>query len=357
MLGVDLDALPPFRFPLLDLPMPRLPRKSQICLDECNCYHVIARCTRQLHLLGGSEAERTERKGLILRHLKRVATSSAVGVAGFAIMDNHLHLLLKVDTELARGWSEREVARRWLGLHPPRDGYRRRVDIEDEHVDVVLANPTPGHVDALRAKLISISQFMKELKQEVTQEINRIEETVGSLWAGRFKSKRVVDEAQLLTTLAYIDLNPFSAGVCKTPEAGEHTSLAVRLRGDLHTPDSAQSTACQASTTAPPTPDMPDTHVEQSGWWMTVGGGVPGSARTERSLMPGTTLTFGRYLRLLDRVARLLRSGKRRLVEDVQPIGQRLNLTPVSVANTLEAWFKHGLSWDRPRVGSVASSG
>ena len=278
-------------------------------------------------------------------------------MAGFAIMDNHMHLLLKVDTESARGWSKREVARRWLGLHPPRDGYRRRVDIEDEHVDAVLTDPTPGHVAALRAKLTSISQFMKELKQEVTQEINRIEETVGSLWAGRFKSKRVVDEAQLLNTLAYIDLNPFAAGICKTPEAGEHTSLAARLRGDSDALESSPTTAPPTSTTAPPTADMPDTHVEQSGWWMTVGGGVPGSARAERSLMPGTTLTFGHYLRLLDRVARLLRSGKRRLVEDVQPIGQRLNITPSGVASTLEAWFKHGLSWDRPRAGSVASSG
>jgi len=42
---------------------------------------------------------------------------------------------------------------------------------------------------------------MKELKQAVTEKFNRLDETVGSVWAGRFKAKRVTDEAQLLTTL------------------------------------------------------------------------------------------------------------------------------------------------------------
>ncbi len=342
--------------------MPRMPRKNQICLDECSCYHVITRCTRQLHLLGGSDADRAERKGLILRHLKRVATASAVGVAGFAIMDNHMHLLLKVDTESARRWSKREVARRWLGLHPPRDGYRRRVEVEDAHVDAVVDHPEPGHVDALRAKLISISQFMKELKQEVTQEINRMEATVGSLWTGRFKSKRVVDEAQLLSTLAYIDLNPFAAGICNTPEAGEHTSLAARLRGVPGVDDDGNTnTAVKAivsdAATAPPLLATGSAYgVERAGWWMTIGGGEPGAPRARQSLMPGTTLTFDRYLRLLDRVARLLRKGKRRLADDLQPIGERLTTTPGNVASTLKAWFKNGLPWDRPRVGAAASA-
>ena len=132
-------------------------------------------CTRQLHLLGGDEATRDERKAMLLERLERVATFTAVGVAGFAVMDNHVHLLLKVDTESAREWSRREVARRWLGLHPPRDGYRRRVDVEDEHIDALLASSTPGLIVALREKLMSISQFMKEFKQQVTEEINRLE--------------------------------------------------------------------------------------------------------------------------------------------------------------------------------------
>lgn len=35
-------------------------------------------------------------------------------------MDNHIHLLLRIEPETASGWSPEEVARRWLTLYPPR---------------------------------------------------------------------------------------------------------------------------------------------------------------------------------------------------------------------------------------------
>jgi len=268
-----------------------------------------------------------------------------VGVEGFSLMDNHLHLLLKVDTASAYEWSDREVVSRWLGLHPPRDGYRRRVDVQDEHVDAVLEDPAPGLIESLREKLTSISQFMKELKQEVSQEINRLEDSVGSLWAGRFKSKAVVDETQLLTTLAYIDLNPFAAGVCDTPEAGEHTSLAARLHGVEEA-----ATEIEAAKNDKPQTKVSPPHPEKQGWWMPLDDGQPGAAQIRRTLLPGTTLTFERYLKLLDRVSRLLRKGKRTLATDARPVLQRLAMTPSGVANTLEQWFKEGLPWDRPRA-------
>jgi len=320
--------------------MARMNRRSQIDLVECVCYHVISRCTRQLHLLGGDDDSHDARKELLLRQLERLATYTAVGVAGFSVMDNHVHLLLKVDGEAARAWSGREVARRWLGLHPPRDGYFKPVDVEDEHLAVLASDPAA--VEAARAKLMCISQFMKELKQEVSQQINRLDETVGSVWAGRFKCKRVNDEAQLLTTLAYIDLNPFAAGLCDTPEAGEHTSLAARL-GE---PSKRQrrATAAQAGSA---------NLCERRGWWMAVGGGQPGAMKPSGSLMPGTTLTFGAYLKLLDAVARLLRRGKRRLAVDTQHIAARLAVTPGGVATTVRDWFENGLPWDRPRAASA----
>ena len=100
--------------------MARMNRRNLIDLSECTCYHVISRCTRQLHLLGTDPASRAERKGLLLKQLERLASFTAVGIAGWSVMDNHLHLLLKVDTDAARSWSDREVARRWLKLHPAR---------------------------------------------------------------------------------------------------------------------------------------------------------------------------------------------------------------------------------------------
>ena len=328
--------------------MARMNRRNLIDLSECTCYHVISRCTRQLHLLGTDSASRAERKGLLLQQLERLASFTAVGIAGWSVMDNHLHLLLKVDTDAARSWSDREVARRWLKLHPARDGYRNRIEVEEGHVDVLVDTPDATLIPELRERLTSISHFMKELKQEMTQQINKLEDTVGSLWAGRFKSKRVVDEAQLLTTLAYIDLNPFAAGVCKKPEAGEHTSLAARLHGvepcedANHAAGNPAKTKRNAKQTSAPR--------EKKGWWMTVGGGQPGMANRRRSLMPDTTLTFGRYLKLLDAVSRLLRKGKKHMRGDSQTITDRIGVSPTSVAGTLKSWFEEGLPWEGRRL-------
>ena len=338
--------------------MARMNRRNLVDLSECSCYHVISRCTRQLHLLGTCAESRAERKGMLLDQLGRLASFTAVGVAGWSVMDNHLHLLLKVDTEAARGWSKREVARRWLGLHPARDGYFRPVPVSDELVDAFVEDAEA--VKTAREKLASISQFMKELKQTLTQAINRLEDTVGSLWAGRFKSKRVVDEAQLLTTLAYIDLNPFAAGVCKTPEEGEHTSLAARLfgvDGEDETPDAAalKTRGAKGKTAKKSKQQLKASGLrEKRGWWLTVGGGQPGMAGRARALMPDTDLTFGRYLKFLDAVSRLLRKGKRRMRGDAQTISQRIGVSPQGVAATLTSWFEEGLPWERRRKVGVA---
>jgi hypothetical protein len=44
-----------------------------------------------------------------------------LGVDWFSVMDNHLHLLVRLDPDVAQGWSDKEVARRWGRLFPRRD--------------------------------------------------------------------------------------------------------------------------------------------------------------------------------------------------------------------------------------------
>ena len=86
-------------------------------------------------------------------------------------------------------------------------------------------------VKATRRKLMDLSQFMKELKQHIAVEVNRLEGRGGPLWAGRFKSKPIDDDerGRLVRTMVYIDLNPLAAGLCDLPEDGLHTSLSARL--------------------------------------------------------------------------------------------------------------------------------
>ncbi len=313
--------------------MPRPPRP--IDLSAHTAYHIITHCNRQLRLLGDCAESRSKRKGVLLSQLERLARFTAVGVAGFSVMDNHLHLLLKVDADRAHRWTDREVVERCLALHPPRNGYYEPVDVEEEHIAVLCADR--AKLESYREKLTSISQFMKELKQETSQRLNKLDDTVGSIWAGRFKCKAVKDEAQLLATMAYIDLNPFAANACRNPKSANHTSLTARIHGD---PDLLR--ANKAGPSANSSKSISTRCREHSGWWLAIG--TPSSKTKEADrILPGSSLTLGRYLKLIDHTARLLRNGKPRLGQDESPKLQTNDLMLTEAASLAHQWLTQGI--------------
>ncbi len=78
-------------------------------------YHCISRCVRRAFLCGQGYEYRKE---WIENRLQELVGVFAVELAGFAIMDNHLHLLVRLDSTKAREWSVDEVVWRWLSVFP-----------------------------------------------------------------------------------------------------------------------------------------------------------------------------------------------------------------------------------------------
>ena len=66
---------------------------------------------------------------------------------------------------------------------------------------------------------------MKCLKEPLSRLVNKAEKCTGAFFEGRYKSIAVLDEEALLAVCAYIDLNPVAAGIARTPEESEHTSV------------------------------------------------------------------------------------------------------------------------------------
>src|SRR5262249_35736568 len=187
-------------------------------------YHCVTRCVRRAFLLGEGP---TDRKLWIEGRLRELAEIFAISVAGFSVLDNHLHVLVRLDPDVAGNWSDEDVVRRWGRLFPPRDKTRRPLPVSDDWVQGHLSNA--AWVTRARQRLQSLSWFMQCLKEPLARLANREEKTRGAFFEGRFKSVAILDEEALLATCVYIDLNPVAAGLAVVPDSSEHTSIKARV--------------------------------------------------------------------------------------------------------------------------------
>ena len=129
--------------------------------------------------------------------IKELAEIFAVGVGGFSVMDNHLHLLLRLDPDVAQGWSDEDVVRRWGQLVPPRDKSRQPLPVSDDWVQERLKDVPVGG-DCFASGCKSISWFMKCLKEPLARLANREDKAQGAFFESRFKSVAILDEESLL---------------------------------------------------------------------------------------------------------------------------------------------------------------
>ncbi|BAM05231.1 hypothetical protein PSMK_30720 [Phycisphaera mikurensis NBRC 102666] len=374
-------------------------RRTRSCLLPLGAprflVHCVARCTRQLHMLadaGGGAASGGAagccepaglRKEILLARLEELVGVMAVEVIAFAVMDNHVHLVLRVSRAEAQRWSDEQVLRRWWRLHPLRDGYNRPREAAEEEVASALADA--AFLAGCREKLASLSKFMQCFSQHAAERINKLEQTGGPVWAGRFKSVLVKDLEQLVATMVYVDLNPFAAGVCETPEEGRHTSLAGRLGRDEPCGAEAADPADPAATRRSgrsgrsadrepgeaSTPDGPrPPRRRPSGRWLRPldeslerqrrrGHRPLADGEAVRAASAGTVaagLSLRAYLRVLDAVARKLRKGKRRLAAGTAGVFERLGLEADAVAGRVLALVaQHAVP--PPRTVSAVSAG
>ncbi len=123
------------------------------------------------------------RKDWIENRLRELDQIFAVSVGGFSLMDNHLHLLLRIDPDLAKGWSDTEVAERWFRLFPPRGADRKPMKPSADLIAARVANLT--WIAETRVRLSSLGWFMKCLKEPLalgrhTRSIASVGEQVAS---------------------------------------------------------------------------------------------------------------------------------------------------------------------------------
>jgi REP element-mobilizing transposase RayT len=200
------------------------PRSQLVPPGAPGVFHCVSRCVRRAFLCGedsytGKSFE--HRRQWVEDRLCEVGEVFAVSIWGYAVMSNHLHVVVQTLPEVAASWSDLEVAARWVRLFS-------RIDQAPEQRAAVLS----GHADRiglLRARLADLSWFMRALSEPIARRANKEDVCKGRFWEGRFKCQALLDDAAVIAAMAYVDLNPVRANMCDTLEASHHTSARQRL--------------------------------------------------------------------------------------------------------------------------------
>ncbi len=248
--------------------------------------------------------------------LEELASIFAIAVGGFSIMDNHLHVVVRLDPDIATGWSDDEVVRRWGRLFPPRDKSRQPLPVTKAWVEWRLKDV--AWVAMARSRLQSLSWFMKCLKEPLARLANRQDETRGAFFEGRFKSVAILDDESLLATCTYIDLNAVAAGIAVVPEASPHTSITtrtehVKAQGRASDLRQAEHGSVAGSNSSP--------GLEESIWLCPIEDRRQLDSSRE-GMLRGFSL--GNYLLLVDFTGRLFRDGKAVISAELTGILERL---------------------------------
>ncbi len=151
--------------------MPRIRRRFLIDPTEVGTYHCINRCVRRSFLCGSdliSGKNYDHRRQWIQDRIQFLAGRFGVDVLGFAVMSNHLHVVLRNRPDVVAGWSDDEVARRWWDIFPKRrdrDGHPK----VPSAAELLMITADAARLGEIRQRLSSVSWFMRCLVEPIAR--------------------------------------------------------------------------------------------------------------------------------------------------------------------------------------------
>ena len=201
------------------------PRRNLFEPGQAGAYHCVSRCVRRARLCGidGYTGKSFEhRKPIVEERIQQLGEIFAVGIHTYAVMSNHVHVVLSIAARSSYDWSDEEVARRWLLLYPPKPtDFAARLSELCKDLQ---------RLKVLRDRLADLSWFMKSLSEPTARMANAEDNCKGRFWEGRFKCQVLLSENAMLAACAYVDLNPIRAKIATSVTTSTHTGVVKRAK-------------------------------------------------------------------------------------------------------------------------------
>ena len=219
------------------------PRSELVCPAATPWYHCVCRCVRRAFLCGEDRLtgnDYSHRKAWVLERLALLHEIFTLDLGAYAVMANHYHLVVRLDTERAAALSDEDVIARWSRLFvlPPLVSRYQAGGLTTE-AEIAAAQTLVG---LWRQRLGDLSWYMRCLNEHIARLANSEDGRKGRFWEGRYKSQAILDEAGLLACLVYVDLNPLRAAVVDVPEQSVDVSLHQRIQPNPQAPETIRPT-------------------------------------------------------------------------------------------------------------------
>jgi len=173
--------------------------------------------------------------------MRRVEGFCGVKIMTYAILSNHVHILLHVPER--KGVNDAELIKRMMLLYDKtmvkEFGARlKELREEEKSEDTLVARAAAKTAADMRkpyiVRMYDLSEFMKTMKQRYTMWYNANHGgRRGTLWEDRFKSVLVQDsEYAIVNMAAYIDLNAVRAGIVSDPKDYRYCGYGEAMGGN-----------------------------------------------------------------------------------------------------------------------------
>ena len=200
------------------------PRRQLVDATQAQFFHLINRCVQRSWLCGYdsySKKEFDHRKAWLKTRILELGDIIATGIYAFAVMSNHVHVVLHMHPATANAWTALEVAARWIRLFPA-----STPKLCAQKVAAVVENAE--QIAVYRIRLADVSWLMKSLSEPIARRANSEDKVTGRFWEGRFKSQLLLSEKSILAAMTYVDLNPVRADIAKGVSTSDNTSVKIR---------------------------------------------------------------------------------------------------------------------------------
>ena len=322
--------------------------------------HGIQRCVRRAFLCGDDArgVNRDYRKDWIEKRLRFLGAVFACEISAYAVMSNHVHVVLRMRPDWAALWDDAAVVRAWLRLYPGRFALRETdgTPCEPSPDDVAAKLGDAAWIAERRERLGSLSWLMRCFAEPIARRANHEEDCTGRFWEGRFTSVPLLDYKALIACMVYVDLNPIRAKMADSPENSTHTGARTRIEArqgyvaaqrleKSGNSKKAGESATQCGLKAKPK------HAEDGLWLAPIKTCMVRTAArgVDRPLAGGSryiqkggfmpALSSDDYLQLIDATGRLFKTGKRGAIpQELAPILTRLDVDLDAWLATMQGW-------------------